>query len=61
MTVAGEAAERPRSVLAGTSAAPADDWTEVDWTLPLAIRGRSLGTMTARHLPPGAKADEGSC
>jgi signal transduction histidine kinase len=31
----------------------------VDWTLPLAVRGRPLGVMTARHvLPPGAKADE---
>jgi len=59
VTVAGDAVERPRSVLAGTSAAPADDWTEVDWTLPLTVRGRSLGGMTARHvLPPGAKADE---
>ena len=39
--------------------APADDWTEVDWTLPLTVRGRALGAMTARHvLPPGAKADE---
>ena len=35
VTVAGEAIERPRSVLAGTGAPPADDWTEVDWTLPL--------------------------
>jgi len=59
VTVAGEAIERPRSVLAGTGAAPADDWTEVDWTLPLTVRGRALGAMTARHvLPPGAKADE---
>ena len=59
VTVTGETAERPRSVLAGTAAAPADDWTEVDWTLPLTVRGRALGAMTARHvLPPGAKADE---
>jgi len=59
VAVSGEAAERPRSVLAGTGIAPADDWTEVDWTLPLAVRGRALGVMTARHvLPPGAKADE---
>src|SRR6185436_10187189 len=59
VVVSGEAAERPRSVLAGAGLAPADDWTEVDWTLPLAVRGRSLGVMTARHvLPPGAKADE---
>jgi len=59
VVVSGEAAERPRSVLAGAGVAPADEWTEVDWTLPLAVRGRSLGVMTARHvLPPGAKADE---
>ena len=36
VAVAGEAAERPRSVLAGhRRCATADDWTEVDWTLPL--------------------------
>jgi signal transduction histidine kinase/CheY-like chemotaxis protein len=59
VVVSGETAERPRSVLAGTGLAPNDDWTEVDWTLPLAVRGRPLGVMTARHvLPPGAKADE---
>ena len=60
VAVSGEAAaERPRSVLAGAGVAPADEWTEVDWTLPLAVRGRALGVMTARHvLPPGAKADE---
>jgi signal transduction histidine kinase/CheY-like chemotaxis protein len=59
VAVSGEAAERPRSVLAGTGVTPGDEWTEVDWTLPLAVRGRPLGVMTARHvLPPGAKADE---
>jgi signal transduction histidine kinase len=59
VAVSGETAERPRSVLAGAGLAPSDDWTEVDWTLPLAVRGRPLGAMTARHvLPPGAKADE---
>src|SRR3989449_554441 len=59
VAVSGEAAERPRSVLAGAGLAPADEWTEVDWSLPLAVRGRTLGVMTARHvLPPGAKADE---
>src|SRR5205823_12854158 len=59
VAVSGEATERPRSVLAGAGVAPADDWTEVDWSLPLAVRGRPLGVMTARHvLPPGAKADE---
>jgi CheY-like chemotaxis protein len=51
--------EQPRSVLAGSGAAPAEDWTEVEWNLPLTVRGRSLGVMIARHvLPPGAKADE---
>ena len=51
--------EQPRSVLAGSGAAPSEDWTEVEWKLPLKIRGRSLGVMIARHvLPPGAKADE---
>src|SRR6266850_2125201 len=52
-------AERPRSVLAGTAVAPADDWTEAEWRLPLTVRGRAVGQMTARLvLPPGAKADE---
>mgnify|MGYP003694317523 CR=1 FL=1 len=51
--------EQPRSVLTGSGAVPAEDWTEVEWKLPLTIRGRSLGVMIARHvLPPGAKADE---
>src|SRR3989442_9031756 len=59
VAVSGDAAERPRSVLAGAGVAPGDEWTEVDWTLPLAVRGRPLGVMTARHvLPPRAKADE---
>src|SRR5688572_32513222 len=50
---------RTRSVLSGTGVTPADDWQEVDWTLPLAVRGHALGSMVARHvLPPGAKADE---
>jgi signal transduction histidine kinase/CheY-like chemotaxis protein len=52
-------AERPRSVLAGTGVSPADDWTDAEWRLPLSVRGRTLGQMTARLvLPPGAKADE---
>jgi signal transduction histidine kinase/CheY-like chemotaxis protein len=59
VAVTGETAERPRSVLAGTGAAAGEEWTEAEWTLPLAVRGRTLGVMTARHvLPPGAKADE---
>jgi signal transduction histidine kinase/CheY-like chemotaxis protein len=59
VSVTGENTERPRSVLAGTSLASGEEWAEADWTLPLAVRGRPLGVMTARHvLPPGAKADE---
>jgi signal transduction histidine kinase/DNA-binding NarL/FixJ family response regulator len=56
---AAAGADRPRSVLAGTGVAPTDDWSEAEWRLPLAVRGRPLGQMTARLvLPPGAKADE---
>src|SRR5438093_378079 len=52
-------AEQPRSVLAGSGVGPAEDWAEVEWKLPLTVRGRPLGVMIARHvLPPGAKADE---
>src|SRR5919201_938878 len=43
VAVSGETAERPRSVLAGAGVAAADEWTEVDWTLPLAVRGRPVG------------------
>ena len=50
---------QPRSVLAGTGVSAGDDWTAVEWRLPLTVRGRPLGVMIARHvLPPGAKADE---
>jgi signal transduction histidine kinase/CheY-like chemotaxis protein len=53
------AVEQPRSVLTGSGVGPAEDWTEVEWKLPLTVRGRPLGVMIARHvLPPGAKADE---
>ncbi len=59
VVVPGGGGERPRSVLEGVSPKSADEWAEVQWTLPLAVRGRSLGVMVARHvLPPGAKADE---
>ncbi|HEY3067265.1 MAG TPA: ATP-binding protein [Methylomirabilota bacterium] len=52
------AAARPRSVLAGAGV-ESEDWAEVEWKLPLVVRGRHLGVMTARQiLPPGAKADE---
>src|SRR5947209_17090117 len=50
---------QPRSVLTGSGVSAADDWTEVEWRLPLTVRGRQLGVMIARHvMPPGAKADE---
>jgi signal transduction histidine kinase/CheY-like chemotaxis protein len=53
------AGDRPRSVLAGSGVASGEDWSEAEWRLPLAVRGRPLGQMTARLvLPPGAKADE---
>jgi signal transduction histidine kinase/CheY-like chemotaxis protein len=59
VAVSGEAAERPHSVLAGTGLDTAEAWKDSDWKLPLTVRGRSLGVMTARHrLPAGAKGDE---
>ncbi len=59
VAVQSDPREQPRRVLAATEAGAADEWTEVEWTLPLTVRGRSLGVMAARHvLPPGAKADE---
>jgi signal transduction histidine kinase/CheY-like chemotaxis protein len=59
VTVDGDTSAPPRSVLAGTGLSTGEEWTEVDWSLPLTARGRPLGTMTARLvLPPGAKADE---
>src|SRR6267378_2950503 len=52
-------ADRPRSVLTGSGVAPLDDWMEAEWRLPLTVRGRAVGQMSARLvLPPGAKADE---
>ena len=36
---------QPRSVLSGTGVPAADDWTEVEWRLPLTVRGRPLGVM----------------
>jgi PAS domain S-box-containing protein len=53
----GPPPERGGGVLQGKSTS--GDWIEVGWTLPLSVRGRPLGTMTARHfVPPGAKSDE---
>jgi signal transduction histidine kinase/CheY-like chemotaxis protein len=58
--IAGAApVDRPKSVLAGAGMGPTEEWAETEWRLPLAVRGRTLGQMTARLvLPPGAKADE---
>jgi signal transduction histidine kinase/CheY-like chemotaxis protein len=59
VVVRGESAGEQRSVLTQSGREPADDWSEVEWTLPLSVHGRALGVMTARHLvPAGAKADE---
>jgi len=59
VSVRHDTGTQPRSVLTGSGVPSADDWTEVEWRLPLAVRGRPLGVMIARHvLPPGAKADE---
>src|SRR5215470_12350681 len=59
VSVRRDSCVQPRSVLAGTGVPAGDDWTEVEWRLPLTVRGRPLGVMIARHvLPPGAKADE---
>ncbi len=55
----GGVIEPPPSVLQGAGAALAEEWTDVEWSLPLAVRGRVLGVMTAHHLlPAGAKSDE---
>ncbi len=54
----GEVVDEARGVLPGAGA-DAGEWTEVEWELPLAVRGRRLGTMRARHLlPPSARSDE---
>src|SRR5215510_7153906 len=59
VSVRQDGGAQPRSVLAGSGVPSSDDWTEVEWPLPLTVRGRPLGVMIARHvLPPGAKADE---
>ncbi|MBI1734560.1 MAG: GAF domain-containing protein, partial [Candidatus Rokubacteria bacterium] len=58
VAVAGDGADRPRSVLSG-AVETVEDWVDLDWSLPLVARGRQVGTMAAHHrLPPGAKADE---
>src|SRR3989441_1809483 len=52
--------DRPRSVLAGTGVTPSDDWTEAEWRLPLAVRGRALRPEKAGpRPPPRAQTDQG--
>jgi signal transduction histidine kinase/CheY-like chemotaxis protein len=59
VAVHGTPTEPARSVLARSGLEGSDEWTEVEWTLPLTVPGRTLGVMVARHvLPPAAKADE---
>jgi PAS domain S-box-containing protein len=55
----GPPAARPRGILESSGTTPGDEWIEVEWTVPLTVRGRGLGAMTAHHvLPVGAKPDE---
>jgi signal transduction histidine kinase/CheY-like chemotaxis protein len=59
VAVHGDVAEPTRSVLTQSGGEAADEWTEVEWKLPLTVPGRTLGVMIARQvLPPAAKADE---
>jgi signal transduction histidine kinase len=59
VAVHGTPTEPVRSVLTRSGLEATDEWTEVEWTLPLAVPGRTLGIMVARHvLPQAAKADE---
>ncbi|MBI3458521.1 MAG: response regulator [Candidatus Rokubacteria bacterium] len=59
VAVQADGSGQPRSVLARSGLESSDDWVEVEWRLPLAVPGRTLGVMIARHvLPPAAKADE---
>jgi len=58
VTAAGDHGERSRSLLAESGLAT-DDWSEVEWRLPLRARDHELGVLAARHVvPPGARADE---
>src|SRR5439155_7733238 len=58
VTAGGDRGERSRSLLAESGLA-IDDWSEVEWRLPLSVRDRGLGVLAARHVvPPGARADE---
>src|SRR5207247_4391747 len=59
VTAIGDRADQRPSVLAGSGRETGAGWAEVEWKQPLALQGRNLGTLIARHtVPPGAKADE---
>src|SRR5712691_9286610 len=58
VTAKSEHGDRSRSVLAESGLAT-DDWSEVEWRLPLRVRDHELGMLAARHvIPTGARADE---
>jgi signal transduction histidine kinase len=45
--------------LVGSALKQTDDWSEVEWTIPLSVRDRQIGLLIARQvIPAGAKADE---
>jgi signal transduction histidine kinase len=58
VAVSGASAGQARRLLPRSEST--EDWTEVEWKLPLAVPGRALGVMVARQVVPagGAKADE---
>ncbi|HEV8533340.1 MAG TPA: ATP-binding protein, partial [Methylomirabilota bacterium] len=58
VTAKSDHGDRFRSVLAESGLAT-DDWSEVEWRLPLRVRDHELGMLAARHvIPMGARADE---
>src|SRR5438093_7980373 len=58
VTARSDHGDRSRSVLAESGLAT-DDWSEVEWRLPLKVRDHELGMLAARHvIPTGARADE---
>jgi signal transduction histidine kinase/DNA-binding response OmpR family regulator len=57
VSVAGDPV--PASPAGGTAEPGGPEWTEVEWRIPLAIRGRTLGVMAARQrVAAGAQSEE---
>src|SRR5881397_853525 len=55
VTASSDRDDRARSVLAESGLAT-DDWSEVEWRLPLKVRDHELGMLAARHvIPTGAR------